>query len=87
MNLLTSNLQCIECGCTDLIKDYSRMEIYCSKCGLILVDTTIPSLTDIEFLAEDADDNAPGKDDYYILRRFLYNFNPMVNASIWQKKR
>ena len=47
MNLLTSNLQCIECGCTELIKDYSRREIFCSKCGLVLVDTSLPGLNDI----------------------------------------
>lgn len=86
MNLLTSNLQCIECGCTDLIKDYSRMEIYCSKCGLILVDTSLARINDIEVLANDGD-NAPGKEDYHILKRYFYDFKPMVNPPIWQKKR
>lgn len=70
MNLLTSNLQCIECGCTELIKDYSRREIFCSKCGLVLVDTSLPGLNDIVNDRVEID-----KKDYHKLKRFLYDFD------------
>ena len=85
MNLLTSNLKCVECGCTDLIKDYTRCEIYCSECGLILADNTIPSLSDIETMANA--DVKPGRKNYHKFKRFYYGFNPMVNTPIWQMKR
>ena len=68
MNLLGKNLQCIECGCTALIKDHKRSEIYCSKCGLILVDNTIPKLEDKPI------DEIPNKKDVQKLRHLLYGF-------------
>lgn len=44
MNLLENDFKCVECKCKKLIKDYDRQELYCSKCGLVLVDTTITTL-------------------------------------------
>ena len=74
MNLLGKNLQCIECGCTALIKDHKRSEIYCSKCGLILVDNTIPKLED------NAVDEIPNKKDMQKLKHFFYGFNLAYNT-------
>ena len=76
MNLLTSDLHCIECGCTDLIKDYTRQEIYCSKCGLVLADTTIPT---IEYVEQEVKAEQ-SKEDYYRFRRFLYDMEFMKGS-------
>ena len=76
MNLLTSNLDCVECGCSELIKDYNRQEIYCSNCGLVLADTTIPGIADVEKEIQEEQT----KTDYYTLRRFLYDMEFMQDS-------
>ena len=70
MNLLDSNLQCVECNCTELIKDHIRQEIYCSNCGLVLVDTSIPTINQLEKYRNNEEQT---KEDYYKLRRFFYD--------------
>ena len=79
MNLLTSDLHCIECGCTTLIKDYNRQEIYCSNCGLVLADTTIPTIADVEKVTIEEQN----KEDYHKLRRFLYDMEFMQDCFTW----
>ena len=79
MNLLTSDLHCIECGCTDLIKDYTRQEIYCSKCGLVLVDTTIPTIADVERVTIEEQ----SRRDSYKLKRFFYDMEFMQDCFTW----
>ena len=44
MNLLQNQIQCIECKSKKLIKDYVRQEVYCSRCGLVLVNNEIPTI-------------------------------------------
>ena len=36
---------CPECKTTPVIRDNVRLETYCPRCGLIIMDTTIPSIT------------------------------------------
>lgn len=72
MNLLRSNLQCVECNCTKLIKDNVRQEIYCSKCGLVLVDNTLPTLNQRENFT--GNDNQ-SKKDCFKLKRLFYHMN------------
>ena len=79
MNLLTSNLNCIECGCTTLIKDYTRQEIYCSKCGLVLADTSNLTIKDME----NKSNEEQSKMDYYKFRRFLYDMEFMQDSFTW----
>lgn len=82
MNLLTSNLQCVECGCTELIKDHKRSEIYCSKCGLVLIDNSQMEVSKLAL----TDSAIPGKEDMIKLRRYLTGFILMENAPKYQKK-
>jgi transcription initiation factor TFIIB len=35
-NVIEETLQCPKCGCTHLSKDYSRAELVCEKCGLVI---------------------------------------------------
>jgi len=81
MNILNGNLECIECGCTTLIKDHKRSEIYCSHCGLILVDNSFTIL-------DNSNNNIPNsKDDVLKLRSFFYGFNLVDNTPIYQSRR
>ena len=75
MNLLQGKIQCIQCKNRKLVKDFQRQEVYCSKCGLILVDTTIPTLKQMENMATEKPKNEKQiKRDYYRLKRYFYNF-------------
>lgn len=78
MNLLQNQIKCIECKSTKLIKDYKRQEIYCSKCGLVLFDTSIPSLKQQEHINENMEEESKNKKTRKIQHQrwenFLYNF-------------
>ena len=84
MNLLTSNLQCIECGCTKLVKDYTRREVYCKQCGLVLVDTSLPTIALLEKSPKEDDFT---KEDSYKLKRFFYNFKLAYDNPIWHNQK
>ena len=78
MNLLQNQIKCIECKSTKLIKDYERQEIYCSKCGLVLFDTSIPTLSQQEYIKEHSEEESKNEKTRRIQHRrwekFLYNF-------------
>lgn len=42
----TIETACPECKTKPIIRDNSKLETYCPKCGLIIMDTTLPSITD-----------------------------------------
>ena len=78
MNLLKGKLQCIECKSKKLIKDHHRKEIYCSKCGLILVNTDIPTINHYENQTKPDHENKQNKKlekiQYHRIEKYLYNF-------------
>ena len=81
MNLLKNKIQCIECSCKNLIKDYERQEIYCAKCGLVLVDNEIPQIIS-QIKSQELTQNDNEKQEnikleklaYYKLKKYFYNF-------------
>lgn len=79
MNLLQNQIKCLECGNTDLIKDKGRQEVYCSKCGLVLFDSSIPTLEHLQYFAEYSEEESKSKRTRKIQHirweRFLYNFS------------
>lgn len=78
MNLLQGQIQCLECKSKKLIKDYERQEVYCSKCGLILVDNSISTLQQRKIQADHKDKEPKHKKtkkiQYHRLKKFFYNF-------------
>ena len=78
MNLLQNQIKCIECGNTKLIKDCEKKEIYCSKCGLVLLDNTIPTLSQQKYIIEHSEQETKNKKTRRIQHRrwekFLFNF-------------
>lgn len=78
MNLLRNQIKCIECGSTKLIKDFRKKEIYCSKCGLVLFDSSIPTLEQQERNKHNIEQESKNKKTRKIQHRrwekFLYNF-------------
>ena len=44
-NYTTIRLACPECKTQPVIRDNVRLETYCPKCGLVIMDTTIPSIS------------------------------------------
>jgi len=78
MNLLQNQIKCIECGNTDLIKDKDKKEVYCSKCGLVLLDNSIPTIKHLQYLVEHSEQESKNKRTKKIQHirweRFLYNF-------------
>lgn len=78
MNLLQGKIQCIECKSKKLIKDYKRQEIYCSKCGLVLVNNDIPRLnqavTKNKENKEKPKNKKTEKIQYLRLKNYFYNF-------------
>ena len=41
---------CPECNCEDLIKDFNRLEVYCSKCGLVVQSLDINKLNEMKYM-------------------------------------
>ena len=78
MNLLQGQIQCIECKSKKLIKDHKRQEIYCSKCGLIIVNNDIPTLKQREYQADHKQQKPKSKKtekiQYWRLKNYFYNF-------------
>lgn len=68
MNLLQTQIKCVECGSTKLIKDFKKNEIYCSKCGLVLLDSTLPTLKQLESHTDDFESES----DYKKTRRIQF---------------
>ena len=78
MNLLQGQIQCVECKSKKLIKDYQRQEVYCSKCGLVLVSNEIPTLKDLtikEQIKEPKNEKTK-RIQYHRLKKYFYNFYP-----------
>ena len=46
-NYTTIETVCPECKTQPVIRDNIRQETYCNKCGLVIEDQTIPSITTI----------------------------------------
>lgn len=78
MNLLQGKIQCIECKSKKVIKDYERQEVYCSKCGLILVDNSISTLqqkiNQSKQKEKETKNQKTKKIQYWRLKNFFYNF-------------
>lgn len=78
MNLLQGKIQCVECKSKKLIKDFKRQEIYCSKCGLVLVNNDIPLLSKAETIYKQYQEKPKSKKtekiQYYRLKNYFYNF-------------
>lgn len=81
MNLLQGQIQCIECKSKKLIKDHKRQEVYCSKCGLVLVNNDIPGLNLIENSNHENQENQDKKQNrklekiqYVRMKNYFYNF-------------
>ncbi len=77
MNLLQGKIQCVECKSKKLIKDFEKQEIYCAKCGLVLVNNEIPQI--ISQKMTQIDNKKQGnikleKLAYYKLKKYFYNF-------------
>ena len=64
-------MNCRECGSSELIKDYYRCEIYCAKCGLVMMDSQ-------RNLFKSKKQNTDDKQHYYAMKRFLINFEIAV---------
>lgn len=78
MNLLQNNIKCIECGNTNLIKDNGKQEIYCSKCGLIVLDMSIPTIEHLQYLVDNSEQESKNiktrKIQHQRWEKFLFNF-------------
>ena len=78
MNLLQNQIKCIECGNTKLIKDIEKQEIYCSKCGLVVLDTSIPTIKHLQYIIENAEAESKNEKTRRIQHsrweKFLFNF-------------
>ena len=78
MNLLQGKIQCVECKSKKLIKDFERQEIYCSKCGLVLVNNDIPILSQAKTIYNKYHEKPKSKKtekiQYYRLKNYFYNF-------------
>ena len=82
MNLLQNRIKCIECGNTNLIKDIEKQEIYCSKCGLVVLDTSIPTIEHLQYIIENSEDESKNKKTRKIQHqrwnKFLYGFKEVI---------
>lgn len=78
MNILQNQIKCVECGNTKLIKDFVKKEVYCSKCGLVLMDTSISTLKDFEYISQHMEQESKNKKTRKIQHsrweKFLFNF-------------
>ena len=78
MNILQNQIKCTECGNTKLIKDREKQEIYCSNCGLVLLDTSIPTFKDYEYISKHIEEESKNEKTKRIQHqrweKFLYNF-------------
>ena len=78
MNLLQNQIQCIECKNKKLIKDYVKKEVYCSKCGLVLVNNEIPTIKqrNIKEHIKQPKKDKTKRIQYHRLKKYFYNFYP-----------
>lgn len=78
MNILENRIKCVECGSTKLIKDFERKEIFCSHCGLVLLDSSIPTLNQRQIAAEhhkgESKYKKTRKIQYSRMKHYFYNF-------------
>ena len=78
MNLLQNQIKCIDCGNNKLIKDTEKKEVYCSKCGLVLLDNSIPTLKELKYISEHSEDESKYKKtrkiQYGRWKKFFHNF-------------
>lgn len=78
MNLLQGKIQCVECKSTKLIKDYKRQELFCSKCGLVLINNDMAKISNKQQLNNKNQAKAKSKKtekiQYLRLKDYLYNF-------------
>ena len=79
MNLLNKKIKCIECKSTKIIKDFHKKEVYCAKCGLVLVDNEISTLqqrtNQAKYKETPTKNKKTMKNQYLKMRNFFYNFN------------
>lgn len=78
MNILENRIKCVECGSTKLIKDFERKEIFCSHCGLVLLDSSILTLNQRQIVAENHIEESKYKKtrkiQYSRMKHYFHNF-------------
>lgn len=53
------------------VKDFMREEVYCGVCGCVLIDTSIPSVSILEFIVSlDQDNESDDSSEENILKNF-----------------
>ena len=77
MNLFKKEIKCVECDCKTMLKDYTKQEIYCSKCGLVLVDNSIMDIRQKEqMISQGKQQQIDYKDirkQFHKMKKLFYN--------------
>lgn len=73
-NLLNGKMQCIECKSRNLIKDLEHRELYCGKCGLVLIDSRIITLQELENKMREELEYNQSRNEYNKLKNFLHYY-------------